>query len=156
MKQKQTYMRAGSTRSPEGTRLLFSGCTVSPMTCHADWWTKEGRPKRPDGRQTKNEGGDKAEKSKSRPQRGGGFSLILDLHGVSTWSHVSDIAWYIVIDRTSYLVPRIMRYQKTRYFGISYSNAEFLGLIWGHRIEIFLDTKHYFLPVRCTKLGAPR
>ena len=154
MKQKQTYMRAGSTRSPEGTRLLFSGCTVSPMTCHADWWTKEGRPKRPDGRQTKNEGGDKAEKSKSRPQRGGGFSLILDLPGVSRWSHVCDIAWYIVIvHHTSY--HAISKYTAFR-------DIDFKCRIFGtdmrisYTVEIFLDTKHYFLPVRCTKLGAPR
>ena len=35
MKQKQACMRSGSRPSPEGTRLLFAGDTVSPMMCPA-------------------------------------------------------------------------------------------------------------------------
>ena len=30
------YMRSGSRPSPDGTRLLFAGGTVSPMMCPAD------------------------------------------------------------------------------------------------------------------------
>ena len=43
MKQKQTCMRSGSRPSPEGTRLLFAGDTVSPMMCPADGQQKNDK-----------------------------------------------------------------------------------------------------------------
>ena len=43
MKQKQAYMHSGSRPSPEGTMLLFAGCTVSPMMCQADEQKKDDK-----------------------------------------------------------------------------------------------------------------
>ena len=83
----------------------------------SSWWATEGRQKRPDGRQAKMRA-ETTEKNKSRPQRGGGFSLNLDLPGVLRWSGVCDIAWYIAIYRD--IMPRIMRYHKIRHIEISY------------------------------------
>ena len=37
------YMRSGSRPSPEGTRLLFAGGTVSPMMCPADGQQKDDK-----------------------------------------------------------------------------------------------------------------
>ena len=75
-------MRSGSRPSPEGTRLKFAGGAVSPvMMCPADGQQKDDKKVRP--RTSQDEGRDKAEKNKSRPQRGGGFSLNLYLPGVS-------------------------------------------------------------------------
>ena len=36
-------MRSGSRPSPEGTRLLFAGDTVSPMMCPADGQQKNDK-----------------------------------------------------------------------------------------------------------------
>ena len=63
--------------SPERTRSLFAGDTVSPMMCLADGQQKNDK-KRPH-EHSEDEGRGKAEKNKNRPQRGGGFSLNLDL-----------------------------------------------------------------------------
>ena len=76
--------------------------------------------------------------------------------GVSRWSDVCDIARNIAIYRD--IMSRIMRYHKIRYIEISYhiyipSFWDWYGDIVSRR---FLDTEHYFLPVRCTKLSAPR
>ena len=112
---KTNIMRSGSRPSPEGTRLLFAGGTVSPIYDVSCWWTTEGRRKRPDGGQAQDEGRDKAEKNKSRQQRGGGFSLNLYLPGISRWSGVisHDLSWYIVI---SYPIScHITRYDISRY-----------------------------------------
>ena len=78
------------------------------------WWTTERRQKC----QTEDKprwGQRQAEKNKSRPQRGGGFSLNLYLPGVSRWSGVipHGISRYIVI---SYSISRdITRYDISRY-----------------------------------------
>ena len=69
-------------------------------------------------RTSQDEGRDKAEKNKSRPQRGGGFSLNLYFPGVSRWSGMisHDISRYIVI---SYPIScDITRYDKSRYYCI--------------------------------------
>ena len=74
-----TYMRSGTRPSPEGRRWLFAGGTVSSIMCPADGQQKDDRK----GQAGQDEGRGKAEKSTSKPQRGGGFSLNLDLPGVS-------------------------------------------------------------------------
>ena len=74
-------MRSGSRPRLEGTSLLFAGGTVSHMMCPADGQQKDGKNARQ--RTSQDEGRDKAGKNKSRPQRGGGFSLNLYLPGVS-------------------------------------------------------------------------
>ena len=72
-------MRSGSRLSPEGARLLFAGSTVSAIQLMDNKrTTKKARR-----RISQDEGRDRAEKNKSRPQRGGGFSLNLHLPGVS-------------------------------------------------------------------------
>ena len=55
---------------------------------------------------------------KSRPQRGGGFSLNLDLCLVFRSDLVCDIARFIAIYHD--IMSRIMRYHKIRYIEISY------------------------------------
>ena len=97
---KTNIMRSGSRPSPEGTRLLFAG-TVSPMMCAADGRQKhEGNARR---RTSQDEGRYKAEKNKSRPRRGGGFSSNLYLPGVSRWTGAwyrmkyRDISWYHIL-----------------------------------------------------------
>ena len=91
-------MRSGSRPSPDGTRLLFAGDTVSPMMCPADGQQEKDK-KRPD-EHIQDEGRDTAEKNKSRPRRGGGFSLNLDLCLVFRGGLVcvisQDISRYIV------------------------------------------------------------
>ena len=82
----------------------------------SSWWTTEERQKKPDGRHAKMRA-ETAEKNKSRPQRGGGFSLNLYLPGVSRWfgviSHVF-ISYPISCDITRY---DISRYRSKRLFG---------------------------------------
>ena len=70
-----------------GTRLLFAGGTVSSMMCPVDGQQKD-YDKKARRNTSQDEGRDKAEKNKSRSQRGGGFSLKLYLPGVSRWSGV--------------------------------------------------------------------
>ena len=80
----------------------------------SSWWTIERRRRRPDGGQAKMRA-ETAENNKSRPQRGGGFSLNLYLPGVSRWSGVisHDISRYIVI---SYSIScDVTRYDISRY-----------------------------------------
>ena len=43
LKPKQIYMRSGSRPTPEGSRLLFAGDTVSPMMCPADRQPKDDK-----------------------------------------------------------------------------------------------------------------
>ena len=144
---KQTYMRSGSRPSPEGTRLLFAGGTVSPMMCTADGQQKDsGRQKRPDGRQAKMRGETNAKKTIDRHEAVG-FRWISICVVNSKWcgvpGYVCDIAWHIVICRD--IMPRIMRYHKNLGTDMEVS----------YLVEIFIDTEAYFLPARCTKLGAP-
>ena len=74
----KTCMRSGTRPSPEGTLVIRS-----VLLC-VQLMDSRRTTKRPDDH-SQDEGRDKAEKSKSRPQRGGGFSLNLDLfvQGVS-------------------------------------------------------------------------
>ena len=59
------YMRSGSRPSPDGTRLLFAGGTVSPMMCPADGQQKDKKKVR--RKTSQDEGRDKADKNRSRP-----------------------------------------------------------------------------------------
>ena len=107
---------------------------------------------------SKDEGRDKAEKNKTRPQRGDGFLLNLYLPGISRWSRVIShdlLSRYIVI---SYEVSHIMRYHKIWYIEILYPYPEFLGLISRYRIpwKYFSIPNTLFCPVKCTKFGEPR
>ena len=74
MKQKLTCMRSGSRPSPEGTRLLFAGDTVSPIMCPADEQQKNDK-KRPD-EYSQDEGRDKAEKTRLDRNEVVGFRRI--------------------------------------------------------------------------------
>ena len=107
--------------------------------------------KRPDGRQAKTRA-ETAEKNNGRPQRGGGVSLNLYLPGVSRWSGVCNIDWYIAIYRD--IMPRIMRHHKIWYIEISYPYPEFSGPIWRFRTSItskYLSTPNAIFD----QLGAP-
>ena len=46
MKTKKACIRSGIRPSPEGTRLLFAGDTVSPMMCPADGQQKNNKKAR--------------------------------------------------------------------------------------------------------------
>ena len=81
----------------------------------SSWWTAEERRKRPD-EHSQDEGRDKAERNKSRPQRVVGFRWIwICVPGFSRWSGVCDIARNIAIYRD---MSHIMRYHKIRYIEI--------------------------------------
>ena len=67
-------MRPGNRPSPEGTRLLFAGDTVSPIMCPADEQQKNGK-KRPD-EYSQDEGRDKAEKTRLDRNEVVGFRRI--------------------------------------------------------------------------------
>ena len=120
-------------------------------------WTAEERQKRPN-EHSQHGGRDKAERSKSRPQRGGGFRQIFILcmlfRGDLVCVIAQGISRYIV---TSCPVScDITRYGISRYRIISISRIFATDMEISYPVDLFLDTEHYFLPVRCTKLGAPR
>ena len=56
-------MRSGNRPSPEGTRLLFAGGTVSPVTC-VQLMDNRRTTKKARRRTSQAEGGDKAEKTR--------------------------------------------------------------------------------------------
>ena len=96
VKQKQTCAQ-GAGRVPRG-----QGCCL-PVVRSVLWCVQQmdnrRTTKKARRRTRQDEGRDKAEKNKSRPQRGGGFSLNLYLPGVSRWSCVisHDLSRYIVM-----------------------------------------------------------
>ena len=96
----------------------------------------------------------KVEKNKSRPQRGGGFSLNLDclvIRGDLVCVISQGISRCIVTscpvscDITTYGISRYHIYIPNFWDG--YGDIV---------VDLFLDIEHYLLPARCTKHGAPR
>ena len=152
MKQ-QTCMRSWSRPSPEGTRLLFAGETVSPIMCPADGQQKNDQNGQTNTAKMRAET-KKVEKNKSRPQRGGGFSLNLDclvIRGDLVCVISQGISRCIVTscpvscDITTYGISRYHIYIPNFWDG--YGDIV---------VDLFLDIEHYLLPARCTKHGAPR
>ena len=112
MKQKQTCSQGAGRvlRGPGCWLLVVRSALMCPVNAQHRRTTKKARR-----RTSQDEGSDKANKKKSRPQRGGGFSLNLYLHGVPRWSGVTshDISRYIVI---SHPIPcDITRFDMSRY-----------------------------------------
>ena len=50
----------------------------------------------------------------------------------------------------------ITRYGKSRYRITSISRIFGTDVEISYPVDLFFDIEHYFLPVRCTKLGAPK
>ena len=92
------------------------------------WWYGQSYDGRQNGdkkarrKTSQNEGRDKAEKSKSRLQRGGGFLLNLFVFAWGFEVIRCDIAWYMAIYRD--IISHTMRYHKMRYIEISYPYPE--------------------------------
>ena len=118
----------------------------------SNWWTAEERQKRP-GELSRDVGRDKAQKNKSRPQRGGEFSLNFYLCLVFR----GDLVCVISQDISRYIVPLcpvscdITRYGISRYRIISTSRN-----IWdwyGDIVSRRFISRHRTL--FCCQLGAP-
>ena len=154
MKQKQRCAQ-GASRVPkwQGCCLLVRTVVWCVQLMDNRRTTKKARR-----RTTQDEGREKAEKNKNRPQRGGGFSLSLYLPGVSRWSGVMshDISQCIVI---YYSISSDLTRHDISIYCIHIPN------IWdwyreiSYPVEIFIYTERirntFFCPARCSKFGAP-
>ena len=98
-------------------------------------------------RTSQDEGRDKAEKNKSRPQQGGGFSLNLYMPGVWRWSGVisHDISEYIVISHHAMSQDTI------------YRDIVSISRTFGTDIEIFVSHRNIsrYRTLFFAQLGAP-
>ena len=141
-------MRSGSRPTPEGSRLLFAGDTVSPMMCPADRQPKDDKKGHTEDKPRL---GQRQSRKKQDYTATRGWLLV---ECGSAWCleviRCVWYDWYIAIYRN--IMPRITRYHKIRYIGISYPYPEFLGLIWRYRIP----SKYFSIPnsIVC-QLGAP-
>ena len=150
MKQKQRCAQ-GASRVPkwQGCCLLVRTVVWCVQLMDNRRTTKKARR-----RTTQDEGREKAEKNKNRPQRGGGFSLSLYLPGVSRWSGVMshDISQCIVI---YYSISSDLTRHDISIYCIHIPN------IWDWYRDFRIPSKYFsipniiFCPVRCSKFGTP-
>ena len=144
----KTNMRSRRRPSPEGTRSLFAGRTVSPTMCPADRRQKDDK-KRPAGRQARTRVETKPKKTKADRNEVVGFRwtcVCLVCRGDPAWSRMiyRDISWYVIpyhaISQDTWYQVRHIEIQQT----VSYPYPETLGLVSRFRIPSKYLSIFYF------------